>query len=182
MKKSAIFVGLCLVSMMILVGVFVIPDAFAKSKEMEIKTKIINTKGEEIGTIVISQQDKAVKLHIEARNLSPGAHGIHFHENGKCDAPDFKSAGAHFNPEHKEHGFNNPQGYHAGDLPNLIVKEDGTVTADIESTTVTLAKGASNSLLKPGGTSIIIHEQADDYVTDPSGNSGDRIACAVIQP
>ncbi len=157
------------------------PAVNASSKESQVTVKIINTKGEEVGTALLTGQDDAVKLHIEAKNLPPGVHGIHFHENGKCDTPDFKSAGAHLNPKHKEHGFNNPKGFHAGDLLNIDVKQDGTVIADLESKTVSLTRGASNSLLKPGGTSIIIHEKADDYVTDPSGNSGNRIGCARIE-
>lgn len=181
MKKNIVYISLGVLSMVLLVAAFVIPAAFADSKEMQVKTTIINSKGEKIGTAVITQQPEGVQLHIEAKNLPPGLHGIHFHEMGKCEAPDFKSAGAHLNPDLKEHGFNNPKGFHAGDLMNIEVKEDGTVTADLESKTVTLTKGASNSLLKPGGTSIIIHEKADDYVTDPSGNSGDRIACGVIK-
>ena len=181
MKKNMVFVHLSVLSILLVVATIVIPAAFANEKEAQVKANIINTKGEGIGTVVITQKADGVKLHIEAKNLTPGEHGVHFHENGKCEAPDFKSAGAHLNPELKQHGFNNPKGYHAGDLENIHVKEDGTVSADLESTSVTLTKGVSNSLLRPGGTSLIIHEKADDYVTDPSGNSGDRIACAVIQ-
>ncbi|AJS58431.1 superoxide dismutase family protein [Paenibacillus sp. IHBB 10380] len=181
MKKNVVFVCLGLLSLL-LVAAFVIPAAFARSEEaQQVKANIINTKGEEIGTAVITQKADGVQLHIEAKNLTPGVHGIHFHEIGKCDAPDFKTAGAHLNPNHKQHGFNNPEGYHAGDLLNLQVKEDGTVRADLESNTVTLTQGLSNSLLKPGGSALVIHEKEDDYVTDPSGNSGNRVACAAIQ-
>lgn len=180
MKKIVISVCLSL-SFVLLGAMFVAPGVNVSSKEAQVTVKIINTKGEEVGVALLSQKADAVQLHIEAKNLPPGVHGIHFHETGKCETPDFKSAGAHFNPNHKQHGFNNPNGFHAGDLLNIEVKQDGTVTADLESKTVSLIKGASNSLLKPGGTAIIIHEKADDYVTDPSGNSGNRIGCARIQ-
>ncbi|WP_438350534.1 superoxide dismutase family protein [Paenibacillus sp. FA6] len=181
MKRNMVFVHLSVLSILLVVATFVIPAAFANEKVTQVKTNIINTKGEKIGSAVITQQADSVQLHIEAKNLTPGEHGVHFHEIGKCEVPDFKSAGAHLNPELKQHGFNNPKGFHAGDLLNIKVKEDGTVTADLESKTVTLIKGVSNSLLKPGGSAIVIHEKADDYVTDPSGNSGNRIACAAIQ-
>lgn len=181
MKKNAVYISIGLLSILVVVAAFVIPSAFANSKETQVKTNIINAKGEAIGTAVMTQKSGAVQLHIEAKNLPPGVHGIHFHEMGKCEPPDFKTAGAHLNPNLKEHGFNNPKGFHAGDLLNIVVKEDGTVSADLESKTVSLNKGASNSLLKAGGSSLVIHEKADDYVTDPSGNSGNRIACGVIQ-
>lgn len=142
---------------------------------------IINSEGQHIGSAQLTQKADKVYLHIEAEKLPPGKHGIHFHSVGKCDTPDFKTAEAHFNPVNKQHGFNNPKGYHNGDLPNITVDADGKVKADIVSSDVTLLKGKPNSLLKDGGTSIIIHEKEDDYVTDPSGNSGNRIACGVIQ-
>ena len=115
------------------------------------------------------------------QTLAQGVHGIHFHEKGKCKGPDFESAGAHLNPGKKQHGFQNPKGFHAGDLPNVTVKDDGTVNADLVTNQVTLEKGQPNSLLKKGGTALVIHAQADDYKTDPSGNSGARIACGAIR-
>jgi len=178
MKKQVICLSI-LGSLML--GAAPMNPAWAKSEELQIKTVIIDSKGAEVGTAVLTQKADAVHIHIEAKNLPPGEHGIHFHETGKCDPPDFKTAGAHFNPQGKQHGFKNPKGYHAGDLLNITVKADGTVNTDLESKTVTLKKGAPNSLLKPGGTSLMIHEKADDYVTDPSGNSGARIACSVIR-
>ncbi|AOZ94472.1 superoxide dismutase family protein [Paenibacillus crassostreae] len=181
MKRNSMFVSIGVLCFVMLVAAFAIPAAFAKSDELEVKTKMINSKGEEIGSAVLTENQEGVQIHVEAKNLPPGEHGIHFHETGKCEAPDFKSAGAHLNPEQKQHGFNNPDGYHAGDLPNILVKNDGTVIADLTSKAVTLKKGVANSLLKEGGTALIIHEKADDYMTDPSGNSGNRIACVVIK-
>lgn len=151
----------------------------------EIGTKkvvdIIGTSGDKIGKAELTQMTKGVQIHIEASNLVPGKHGLHIHEAAQCDAPDFKTAGAHFNPTNKKHGFDSPRGTHAGDLPNLSVATDGTVTADMVAKNVTLEEGKPNSLLKPGGTSLVIHADPDDYKTDPSGNSGSRVACGRIQ-
>ncbi|MDK8182608.1 superoxide dismutase family protein [Paenibacillus sp. UMB4589-SE434] len=155
--------------------------ALAEAKQPEITVNMINNEGAAIGTARLTQSGDTVHLSIEARNLTPGIHAIHFHETGRCDTPDFKTAGAHLNPQHKEHGFHNPKGFHSGDLPNIEVGTYGTVKASLSTKTVTLVKDQPNSLLKSGGTSIIIHAKADDYITDPSGNSGDRIACGTVQ-
>ncbi|WP_391572297.1 superoxide dismutase family protein [Cohnella sp.] len=146
----------------------------------KVKVKIINDKGHKIGTAVLTEEVGAVRIHLKAKKLPPGIHGIHFHEVGKCEPPKFESAGAHLNPYQKQHGFNNPQGFHAGDLLNIEVGPDGKVETDLISKTVTLKRGEPNSLLRDGGTSLMIHEKEDDYVTDPSGNSGNRIACGPI--
>jgi Cu-Zn family superoxide dismutase len=99
---------------------------------------------------------------------------------GKCDPPDFKSAGPHFNPDNKKHGSKNPDGPHAGDLPNFDVGPDGTAKVSVVAPNVTLGDGP-NSLFHPEGTALVIHEKADDYMTDPAGNAGARIACGVVQ-
>lgn len=146
-----------------------------------VQVKLIDAKGAQVGMATLTQQKEGVRVQVEASALAPGKHGLHFHETGKCVAPDFKSAGAHFNPDQKQHGFDNPKGFHNGDLPNLEAGADGKGTADYIAQRVTLEKGKPNSLLKDGGTALVIHEKADDYKTDPSGNSGDRIACGVVQ-
>ncbi|QHW34651.1 superoxide dismutase family protein [Paenibacillus rhizovicinus] len=147
----------------------------------QVTVKLINTKGEEIGSAMLTQKDDAVLVRVEASKLTPGEHGLHFHEMGKCEVPDFKTAGSHFNPAARLHGFNNPKGFHNGDLPNLKADAGGNAKAEFETKVVTLVKGQPNSLLKEGGAALVIHDKADDYATDPSGNSGDRIACGVIQ-
>jgi Cu-Zn family superoxide dismutase len=181
MKKTVLTFGICVLSFLLFGAAFVAPLVNANSEKTQVMVTIINAKGEKIGTAMITEIAGIVRLHIEAKNLPPGLHGIHFHETGKCDTPDFKTAGEHLNPHMKQHGFYNPNGFHAGDLPNIQVEQDGTVTANLESKVVTLTKGVSHSMLKPGGTALMIHEKADDYFTDPSGNSGNRIACGPIQ-
>jgi len=141
----------------------------------------MNSQGEKIGTATLKEVPQGVSILLEVSSLPPGEHGIHFHEMGLCNPPHFKAAGAHFNIENKEHGLKNPKGPHTGDLPNLNVKADGTVLTTMISPAVTLNKG-KNALFKSGGTALVIHSNADDHLTDPSGNSGDRIACGVIQP
>ncbi|MDQ0062767.1 superoxide dismutase family protein [Paenibacillus harenae] len=142
---------------------------------------IVNAENQAIGKATLTQKGDKVMIHLEAEKLPPGKHGFHFHQFGKCDPPDFKSAGEHFNPTHKQHGFNNPKGFHGGDLPNIEVGADGKVTADLETAVVTLQPGQPNSIIKADGAALVIHEKADDYVTDPSGNSGGRIACGVVK-
>ena len=116
---------------------------------------------------------------MEVAGLPPGKHGFHLHDKGICEPPGFTTAGDHFNPLGKHHGAKNPQGKHAGDLPNLEVGPDGTAELTATAEGATLGKGTA-SLLKEGGTSLVIHAGPDDENSDPSGNSGPRIACGVV--
>jgi Cu-Zn family superoxide dismutase len=120
-----------------------------------------------------------LRVVVTGYRLPPGTHGLHFHEVGMCQPPDFASAGGHFNPTGKKHGRLNPGGPHAGDLPNLVVAPSGEAGIDIVTKAVTLAPGPT-SLLGGKGTALVVHERADDEKTDPSGDSGARIACGVI--
>ena len=126
------------------------------------------------GRATLLRTSTGVRLLVDGDGLPPGSHGLHIHAVGKCDAPDFKSAGAHWNPTMKMHGRDNPMGAHSGDLPNLVIGSDGhgTVSADVV--------GDPSALMDADGASVIVHAGADDYKTDPSGNSGDRIACGIF--
>jgi superoxide dismutase, Cu-Zn family len=140
---------------------------------------IVNATGQKIGTANFSAASGGVHIDVDVAQLAPGTHGIHIHAVGKCEGPDFKTAGGHFNPAGKKHGKDNPDGAHNGDLLNLEVGADGHGTASLLDTAVTLDDGPT-SLFQPGGTAIVIHIAADDYKTDPAGNSGARIACGPI--
>ena len=125
------------------------------------KATLINPQGQKVGEAKLAETPNGVKIVMTVENLPPGVHAFHIHEKGLCTPPDFKSAGGHFNPFGKKHGLKNPQGPHAGDLPNLVVGTDGKETVEIVA-------------------SLVIHQGPDDYLSDPAGNAGPRIACGVI--
>lgn len=139
-----------------------------------------NADGKKVGTAKLKQTEEGVAINVEASELPPGEHGFHIHETGKCDAPDFKSAGGHFNPTNASHGMNHEDGPHAGDLASLNVEADGTVKAEMIAEQVTLESGKDNSLLDEDGSALVIHEKADDGKSQPAGDAGARIACGVI--
>ena len=133
---------------------------------------LVNSAGASIGAVQAEQRAGGTYLRIAVQDLTPGEHGLHLHAVGRCDGPDFKSAGAHWNPAGRQHGHLNPLGAHAGDLPNLTVSSNGHGALNFLV--------AGHELADADGTSLVIHAKPDDYKTDPSGNSGDRIACAVL--
>jgi superoxide dismutase, Cu-Zn family len=135
--------------------------------------------GKQVGAATLIQTPEGVRIAITGYRLPPGPKGLHIHAVGTCQPPEFTTAGAHFNPTGKKHGTQAPDGPHAGDLPNLVVAANGEGGIDVVNKLVTLGPGP-NSLLGANGTSIIIHAAADDMKTDPTGNSGGRIACGVI--
>lgn len=148
--------------------------------DSHLTVKLINNEGEQIGEAILNEGDQGVEISTHVRNLPPSLHGYHIHEYGLCETPTFETAGGHFNPDGKAHGFNNKNGPHAGDLPNLEVEEDGTVKMKYINNRVTLEQGKKHSLRGDNGSSLIIHSDEDDYISQPAGNSGDRIVCGVI--
>ena len=140
-------------------------------------TALIGSGGQQIGTVRMWETPGAVSFRVEGNGLSVGRKGLHVHAVGRCDAPAFTSAGGHWNPATRKHGLSNPQGPHAGDLPNVPVAANGTLRE-----TVVLSSASLAALRDADGSALILHAREDDNVTDPSGNSGDRIACAVLSP
>ena len=142
-----------------------------------------DAKGNAVGSAAFRQSlpGGGVWIEVNLHGLPPGVHGINIHENGVCQGPAFTSAGGDFNPLGHQHGLAHREGAHAGDMPNMVVGEDGRARYESANYRITIDPGPK-SILKPGGTSLVIHAQADDQLTDPEGNAGPRIACGVIAP
>ena len=155
--------------------------AFAKTAAVTAHADLKNGKGEDAGTVTFKQVKKGVQVKIDLKNLPVGEHAVHIHAKALCDAPDFKTAEGHFNPETKQHGFQNPMGHHDGDMPkNVMIGEGHVGQASFTLNYISLDPAAPNSILANGGTSVVVHEKADDMKTDPTGNAGNRLACGVV--
>ena len=153
---------------------------FAQTPQQAAAT-FFNPQGQEIGRATLTQTASGVLIDIDVSNISEGEHGFHIHETGACDAANaFKSAGGHFEPAQHQHGYMAEHGPHAGDMPNQFVGTDGKLRAHVVNPNITLADGAA-SLFDADGSAIVIHADPDDYASQPTGNAGDRIACAVIE-
>ena len=159
-------------------GVVAAAQAHAQSAD----AMLVDSDGKTIGNVALRQLARGVRVFAQAADLPPGQHAFHIHETGACEPPDFESAGGHFNPTDEQHGWDNPQGYHAGDFPNIHVQDDGRLAVEYFTDAVTLRDGEETSVFDDDGAAIVIHAGADDYQTEPAGDAGERIACGVISP
>jgi superoxide dismutase, Cu-Zn family len=153
----------------------------AVAQKKSVKVVLKDPQGKDAGTVTFKQVKKGVKVEVKLENLPIGDHAVHVHAVGKCEAPDFKTAGGHFNPTTKHHGFMSTDGHHDGDFPESVTvgenhRGEKTFVADYLS----LDPSAPNSIFANGGTSVVVHEKKDDQTTDPAGASGNRIACGVV--
>lgn len=176
-------------AVVMLTGLLLAPAAIAQSltppptppsELMMASADFVDGQGRPAGSAALIETGAGLLIQVEMQNLPPGLHGFHLHETGRCDPPDFKSAGGHYNPTGQKHGFLGAGGSHAGDLPNLSVDADGKARVDMLVKSATLGGGPS-SLFPANGTALVVHAGPDDYKTDPAGASGDRIACGVIR-
>jgi superoxide dismutase, Cu-Zn family len=151
------------------------PDTTPNTASAEMK----NATGQSVGTATFTEVPGGVRILLEVKGVPPGTKGLHIHEVGRCEGPQFTTAGGHFNPDKKQHGSLNPQGPHAGDLPNIVV--DGGGGGRMETTTNRIVLGSgTTSVFDADGSALVVHAAPDDFRTDPTGNSGDRIVCGVI--
>lgn len=154
-------------------------DAGAKGDNI-VRATLVGADQAQYGAVILATGDDGLLMRINAEGLSEGQHGVHIHSIGKCEGPDFKSAGGHWNPEEKQHGFDNPEGSHKGDFYNLDIGADGKGSLEATITGVSL-KGEGNALLDADGAAFVVHAGPDDLLSDPSGESGGRIACGVFE-
>jgi Cu-Zn family superoxide dismutase len=153
--------------------------AAVQPRTVSAAAEIRNASGQLVGRAVLTEIEQGVRVAVDARGLPAGDKGVHIHAVGACEGPTFESAGPHFNPDGKQHGILNPAGAHAGDLPNIRIDATGTGRLETMATRITLGSGP-HSVFDGDGSALVIHASADDHRTDPTGNSGNRIACGVI--
>ena len=175
MKRSAWLASLCVL------GVAACATDGDGERAGAVSTELRAADGRPMGLASVTQEAGGVRVRITSTALPPGTHGAHLHSTGQCVAPDFTGAGPHWNPAGRRHGSESPQGPHLGDLPNLVVGADGRGLVEYLIPGAQLEEGGQR-LLDGDGAAMVIHSAADDYRTDPSGNSGARIACGVLMP
>jgi superoxide dismutase, Cu-Zn family len=161
----------------IVLGVFLPCFAFAQAERAYAELK--DRDGKSVGTATLREIKGGVVITVDVKGLTPGLHALHVHTIGKCEGPAFTSAGGHFNPAQKKHGLKSPEGPHAGDMPNMYIAKDGTGRFEVFDDNITLTAG-DRSVFDADGSALVVHAGADDDMTDPTGNSGDRAACGVI--
>ena len=163
-----------------LLATLLLPAAARPEDPASARAILKDARGATVGTALLVAERDGVTIMLQVHDLSPGRHAFHVHAAGRCDPPDFQSAGPHLNPGGRKHGTRNPEGHHLGDLPNVEVSASGRGEASALVRGATLA-GGPGSLLGPQGTSLVVHEKPDDEMTDPAGNAGPRIACGVVE-
>ncbi len=167
-------------SRVVVLAALLLPAAAVAGVPLAARAILKNAKGGTVGIARLVAEGDGVAVMLQVHDLPAGTHAFHVHAVGKCEPPDFQSAGPHFNPTGKKHGTKNPEGHHLGDLPDIEVGAGGKGEARTVVKGATLAGGPS-SLFGPQGTALVVHERADDEMTDPAGNAGPRIACGVIE-
>jgi Cu-Zn family superoxide dismutase len=161
-------------------ALFVAAAVSSAAAETLANAQLKDGSGKAMGDVDMVQTPAGVLIKLQLKGIAPGEHAFHVHAVGKCDAPSFESAGPHFNPTNHKHGMLSGEG-HAGDMPNLHVPQSGELSVEVFNPAISLDKGKPNSVFDNDGSSLVIHAKADDYKSDPAGNSGDRIACGVLQ-
>lgn len=155
-----------------------VPAADSAAPGGAVTVSMLDSAGRDLGVLTVTEVPDGLRVTGTLQGLPPGSHGFHIHTSGQCEAPDFQSAGGHWNPTNREHGTENPNGPHLGDMANITVAADSTVAVDVTTPGGTL-RGV-NALLDADGAAIMVHDHADDYRTDPAGDAGGRIACGVV--
>lgn len=154
------------------------PESPTPDETESITVEMTDRQGGSAGVVHVMPAGTGVQMHVQLTGLTPGEHGFHVHEQGECTPPAFESAGGHFAQAGQQHGLQNPQGPHTGDMPNLVANAEGAVDTTLALDRLSLQRGAANAVW---GRALVVHADADDYRTDPSGAAGDRVACGVIR-